>query len=185
MALAVAFGCAAIALEMASELSSHSANFHRRLLVLNSRIVRLRTEAADAERRLMAMRAEQLNRAQLNRVLSAPDAMVLRLAPKAGGNARGLVAISRKTGQAIIEVAGLSPMQGHGVMWWVLAQAPPAKAAELTTGADGREALAVKLPPRGVRVVGAIITLDSGKSSDKPDGPIILQGALPHPQVLS
>jgi len=186
MAVAIALGCAAIALDTVSELSSSSANFHRRLELLGSRMARLRTEAADAERELAAMRAERLARADVNRVLSAPDVMVFRLTPGPGSNARGLAAISRRAGGAIIEVAGLSAAAGHtGAMWWLMAQGPPAKAAEFNPDADGRLSLAIQMPPRGARIAGAIITLESGMSPDKPGGRIVLKGMLPRPRVLS
>jgi Anti-sigma-K factor rskA len=186
MAVAIALGCAAIALETTSELSSRSANFHRRLELLGSRMARLRTEAADAERELAAMRAERLARADVNRVLSAPDVMVLRLTPGAGSNARGLAMISRQAGGAIIEVAGLSAAAGHtAAIWWLMAQGPPAKAAEFNPGADGRLSLAIQMPPRGARIAGAIITLEPGKSPDKHRSRIMLKGMLPRPQVLS
>jgi len=180
MAVAIALGCIAIALETASELSSRSANFHHHLELLGSRMVQLRTEAADAERKLSAMRAERLSHANVNRVLSAPDVMVLRLTPGAGSDARGLAAISRQAGVAIIEVAGLGVGAGHtSVMWWLMAQGPPAKAAEFDPGANGRLSLVIQMPPRGARIAGAIITLEPTKSPEKPDGRIMLKGMLP------
>jgi anti-sigma-K factor RskA len=186
MAIAIALGCAAIALEMTSELSSRSANFHRRLELLSSRIARLHTEAADAERQLAVMRDERLARTRVNRVLSAPDVMVLRLTPGAGSNTHGLVAISRREGAAIIEISGLSATAGHtSVLWWLPAHGPPAKGAEFDPGADGRLSRAIQMPPRGAKIAGVIVTLGSGKSPGKPGGKILLKGVLPSPQVLS
>jgi hypothetical protein len=186
MAIAIALGCAAIALEMASELSSRSANFHRRLELLSSRIVRLHTEAANAERQLAAMNDERLARIRVNRVLSAPDVMVLRLTPGAGSKTHGLVAISRQEGDAIIEISGLSATAGHtSVLWWLLAHGPPAKGAELDPGADGWLSRAIQIPPRGTKIAGVIITLGSEKSPGKPGGRILLKSVLPRPQVLS
>jgi len=60
MAVAIALGCTAIALETASELSWLNASFHRRLGLLGSRIARLRSETANSERQLAEVRAEQL-----------------------------------------------------------------------------------------------------------------------------
>jgi hypothetical protein len=186
MAVAIALGCAAITLETLSELSARYSNFHHRLELIGSRISRLRSEAAEADRQLATMHAEQLARANVNRVLSAPDVTVLRLAPGAASSARGLVAISRQAGDAIIEVAGLRVAAGHtSVMWWLPAQAPPAKAAELDPGADGRLSLAIQMPPRGARIAGAIVTLETEKSPDKPNGRIMLRGVLAKPQVFS
>jgi anti-sigma-K factor RskA len=186
MAIAIALGCAAVALETSSELSARSAALYRRLELLGSRIARLRTEAADAKRDLAAMRAEHSARASVNRVLSAPDVIVLRLAPSAGNNAHGLTAISKQEGAAIIEVAGLSAMAGHtSVMWWLPTHGAPVKAAEFDPDADGRLSLAIQMPPRGARITGVIITLERGKSASKPGGKILLKGVLPRPQVLS
>jgi hypothetical protein len=186
MAIAIALGCVAIALETTSELSSRSANFYHRLELLSSRIARLRTEAADAEGQLAAMRAERLARIRVNRILSAPDAMVLRLTPGAGSNASGLIAISKQAGAAIIEIRGLSAPAGHtSILWWLLAHGPPAKGAELDPGADGRLSRAIQIPPRGAKIAGVIMTLEPEKSPGKPGGRILLRGMLPRPQVLS
>jgi Anti-sigma-K factor rskA, C-terminal len=186
MAIAIALGCAAIALEMTSELSSRSANFHRRLQLLSLRSVRLHTEAANAERQLAAMRDERLARIKVNSVLSAPDVVVLRLMPGTGSNIHGLIAISRQEGAAIIEISGLSATPGHtSVLWWLLAHGPPAKGAEFGPSADGRLSRAIQIPPRGTRIVGVIVTLGSEKSPSKPGGRILLRGVLPSPQVLS
>jgi hypothetical protein len=186
MAIAIAVGCAAIALEMASELSSRSVNFHRRLELLSSRIARLHTAAANAERQLATMRDEQLARTRVNRVLSAPDVIVLRLTPCAGSSTHGLVAISRQEGAAIIEISGLSATAGHtSVLWWLLTHGPPAKGAEFDPGADGRLSRAIQIPPRGAKIAGVIVTLGSEKSPGKAGGRILLKGVLPSPQVLS
>lgn len=184
MAVAIALGCAAVAIETAFDLSSRSASFHRRLELLGSRISRLRTQAADAERRLAAMRGERTTRANVDRVLSATDVVILRLTPGAGSNARGLLAISRQAGGAIIEIAGLPAAVGQTcAIWWLVAHGAPAKAAEFNPNADGRMSLAIELPPRGEMIAGAIVTLESGKPQSK--GGIMLKGVLPRPKVLS
>jgi hypothetical protein len=51
--------------------------------------------------------------------------------------------------------------------------------------ADGRVSFAIQLPPPGVAIAGAVITLKCEKSADKPRGKIILKGILPRRQVLS
>jgi hypothetical protein len=186
MAIAIALGCAAIALENGAELLSRSEVFRNRLELMGGRIVQLRSEAADAERQLSQLRAEQLARADVNRVLCSPDVLILRLTPGAGSNARGLVAISRQTRNAVLEVAGLSAAIGYTtVMWWLMAQGPPTKAAAFYAPANGRLSLTVRIPPTGARIAAAIITLEPDKSSDKPDGRIILKGVLPRPQILN
>jgi hypothetical protein len=185
MAVAIALGCAAVALETASELSSHSTFFHRRLELLHSRISELRTEADDAERHLAAMRAEQATRTKLDSLLSADDVVVLRLRPGPGSSARGIVAASRQVGSAIIEVAGL-PAGAHQtyVMWWLSSQGSPRKAGELSPNADGRLSLAVQMPPRSAKIAGVIVTLEAGKAVARPYGKRMLKGELPTPEIL-
>jgi hypothetical protein len=180
MAIAIALGCAAVALETAFDLSSRSAVFHRRLELLNSRISRLRSQATDSERQLAALSAER----NINRVLSATDVVVLRLTPGVESNARGLLAISRQAGGAIIEVAGMRAAADQTyAIWWLLVQAPPARAAEFNPDAEGRRSLIVPLPPPGSTVAGVIVTLVSGKPP--PKGRIVLKVMLPTPKVLS
>jgi len=186
MAIAIALGCGAITLEIASELSSRSANFHHRLELLSSRIALLRAEAAEAERQLAATRAGRLTHTKANRVLSAPDMMVLRLTPGIAGNsAHGIIAISKQEGAAIIEISGLSAIDGKiNVLWWLSARGPPIKGAEFDLGADGRLSRAIPMPPRGVKVAGVSITLEPLKPAGRPGGRVLLKGILPRPEVL-
>lgn len=187
MAIAIAFGCAAITLEIASELSSRRANFHHRLELLSSRIAHLRIEAAEAERQLAATRAGRLPRTKTNRVLSAPDMTVLRLTPGVAANsAHGLIAISKQEGAAIVEISGLPATAGKiNVLWWLVAHGPPIKGAEFEPDADGRLSRAIQMPPRGVKINGVSITLEPGKPAGKPGGRVLLKGFLPRPEVLS
>jgi hypothetical protein len=186
MALAVALGCAAVALEMASELSSRRTRFNRRVEVLRSRMSGLHTDVADAERQVAALRAEQHAGADVNRILAAKDLMVLDLRSGTQSRARGLVAISRKAGGAIIEVAGLPAAAGQTcVVWWLLAQGPPTKAAEFLPDITGRRSLSIEMPPRSARIAGAMITLEPKKPASPPGETIVLKGVLPSPQVLN
>ncbi len=187
MAVAIALGCAMIVLETASELSWRSTNFHHRLNLLGSRVSRMRAQIVNAERQLSTLRAERAARANINRILSAPDVMLLRLAPgAASGTPRGIVAISREAGDAILEVAGLPAAADHAyVMWWLPVQGAPAKAAEFHPGADERVSVVAQMPPRGARIAGAMITLEPGKSPAKPNGAVMLKGTLPKAQTLS
>jgi hypothetical protein len=67
MAVAIALGCAAIAFETPSGLSSRNATLQRRLEVQGARIVHLRVEAASAQRQLAMMSAQLLGRVSVNR----------------------------------------------------------------------------------------------------------------------
>jgi Anti-sigma-K factor rskA len=185
MAVAIALGCAAVASEIASELSSRTTFFHHRLQLLRSRISELRSEANDAERHLAAMHAEPAAGADTTRVLSAADVVVLRLRPSPASKAAGMAAISRRVGGAIIEISGLPAIVGQTyVAWWLLARGAPSKAAIFTPRADGSLSRAIEMPPPGASVAGAIVTLESQNAARQPDGKIILKGELPRPQVL-
>ena len=113
--------------------------------------------------------------------------MLLRLAPHPGAtNPRGLVAISKEAGSAMLEVAGLPAAADHAyVMWWLPLQGEPAKAAQFASGADEHVSVMAQMPPRGTRIMGVMITLEAGKSLDKPVGAVMLKGELPKPRPLS
>jgi hypothetical protein len=187
MALAIALGCAVVVIETASELSSSSSRYHRRLSLLGSRVSRMQTEIANAEQQLSAMRAEQAARTSMNRILSAPDAMLLRLGSNPhAATPHGLVAVSKKAGNAMLEVVGLpSAADGAYVMWWLPSQGRPVKAVQFQPGADQRVSVIAEMPPRGARIAGVIITREAGKSTDKPVGVVMLEGELPRPRPLS
>ncbi|MBV8772650.1 MAG: anti-sigma factor [Deltaproteobacteria bacterium] len=182
MALALAMGCAAVAIEMASELSSRTSFFHHRLELLRRQLFDLRADPDDAGRNLAATRAG-LAGLDLNRVLSATDVVVLRLRPSAGSKAHGMAAISKQLSAAIIEIADLPTASGQTyALWWLPAQGAPRKAAILSPDAEGRLSLAIQIPPKGASVAGAIVTLQPGKAAaDRPDGEVMLRGELPRP----
>lgn len=178
MAMAFAVACAAIALETAFELSSRSASFHRRLESLSARVVRLRTEKADAQRQFAAMRFEPQIAENICRVLTAADVVLLRLTDGAA-SARGLLALSSEEGSAIAVLSGLAATAGQTyLMWWLPAKGPPVKAARLKPDANGRVLIAVRLPRTGYRIAGALVTLESAKL--KHAGEIVLKAALPN-----
>jgi hypothetical protein len=140
----------------------------------------LRTEAADAHRRLAAIGSERNAYASVNRVLSAADVLVVRLGPGSASKASGLVAISREAGSAIVEIAGLPAPAGQTcVLWWITTRQLPIKAAEFSPDTDGRVSLAVAIPPKRAGITGAIVTLESSKPVDQPRGRVMLRGVWP------
>jgi anti-sigma-K factor RskA len=186
MAVALALGCAAVALEVAAELSASSTTYHHRLNLLGSRVSQMRAHIASIERQLSAARAENVTRTRMNHILSAPDAMILRLAPAGGSTARGLVAISRATSAAVLEVAGLpQPSEGSYVMWWMPIQGKPSKATEFRPDGEQRASIVAQLPPRGTKVAGIMVTMEGGKTIDQPAGPAILKGEFARPGAVS
>jgi hypothetical protein len=169
MAIAIALGSLAVALEIASELSSRSTFFHHRMESIRSRIA--------------SLRAEQSASANISRVLSASDVVLLRLIPTAGSKAHGLIALSREAGGAFIEVGGLSIPAGHKCeLWWLSVRGDAIRAIESDPEPDGHLSLAVPMPPGGTKIAGAIITLEPGKVATLPKGKVLLRGALLSPR---
>jgi hypothetical protein len=159
MAIAIAFGWAAVASEIASNLSSHNRFLYHRIESLRAQISELRIEAVDAERRLATMRTELATGAEVN---------------------------SKQAGTAIIELAGLPARTDKTcTIWWLLAEGAPLRAAELRPGPDGRLSSAIPMPTRAIRIAGAIITLEPGKPANQPKGRLVLRGVMPNPLVLS
>jgi Anti-sigma-K factor rskA len=183
MGLAFALGCAAIALEITAELSHRSAIYRLHIESMGSRIAQLRKDLAEVRRQNAAMSAVKLANAEVNRILSAPDAALLRWPSNSSVNGHGLVAASRKAGGALIEVAGLSAAPGGSiVVWWLVHRGGAIKAAALNPSPDGRESLFIKMPERNTRLAGVMITLENKKSLDKPEGRVILKGVLSKPR---
>ncbi len=180
MALALALGCAAVALETASELSVRSTAFYHRLQFLRSRIAQLRTQAANAERYLAALRAERAARADVNQVLSADDAIVIPLKLDRTGDSSGMVVISRKAGNAIVEIAGLPPPAAGAtyVLWWLPARGQPIKVGDVTPRRDGRLSLTVPISPGTPHIAGADITLEPRKA-DLRSSKRVVEGKVP------
>ena len=183
MAIAIALGCGAVTAELASELSSQTVLVRHRMQSIRARISQLRTEAAAAQQQLANERTVGEN---LNRVLSAGDVILLPLIPQNGSSAHGTVAISRRAGGSIVEIAGLHTIHGQScIMWWLPAHGAVSEAAVLRPDAEGRASLSVRMPPQGVRITGAIVTMEPGQSSGQGTGKTLLKGALTGPRILS
>lgn len=146
----------------------------------------MRVQVSNEERQLVAMRAERAARESINRVLSAPDATLIRLVPaQPVGSTSGLVAISKKAGKAVLEVAGLPPVKGRNyVMWWMPSRGAPAKAVSFQTSPDERASVVLSMPPRGATINGATVTLEAENAAAQPTGEALLKGAIAKPRVL-
>src|SRR6266851_2932328 len=81
MAFAAAIACAIVAVESSFELFRRADHYNHRLTYLASRVRQMRGEIASADRELASMRVEVAARDDLARVLAAPDAQLIKLAP--------------------------------------------------------------------------------------------------------
>ena len=179
MAFAAAIACAIIAVESSFELSRRSDHYNHRLTYLASRVRQMRGEIASADRELASMRVEVAARDDLARVLAAPDAQLIKLAPPdRASSASGLVAISKKLDHAVLQVSGLpQPPRGSGYHLWLRAEkGEPLDAAEFQVDAQGGTIVTAQLPPREASVAASEVTVEPATGSSKPTGAIQLQG---------
>ncbi len=179
MASAAAIACAIIAVESSFELFRRSDHYNHRLTYLASRVRQMRGEIASADLELASMRAEVAARDDLARVLAAPDAQLIKLAPPdRASSATGLVAISKKLDRAVLQVSGLpQPPRGSGYYLWLLVEnGEPFDAAQFQTDAQGEAIVATQLSPHEAFVAASEVTVEPATGSSKPTGSIQLQG---------
>jgi hypothetical protein len=179
MAFAAAIACAIVAVESSFELFRRSDHYNHRLTYLTSRVRQMRGEIASADRELASMRVEVAARDDLARVLAAPDAQLIKLAPPdRASSASGLVAISKKLDHAVLQVSGLpQPPRGSGYHLWLLVEkGEPFDAAQFQTDAQGEAVVAAQLPPRQGSVAASEVTVEPATGSSKPAGAIQLKG---------
>ena len=83
-------------------------------------------------------------------------------------------------GGAVLSARGLaSPPEGQVYdAWWMLKDAPPAKAAEFR-GVDGSASEYLDPPPQGSMPVSLAITMEPSEGGIAPSGPVKLQGKAP------
>jgi hypothetical protein len=114
-------------------------------------------------------------------ILNAPDRKTIQLAgPSPGGLATGTLSISEKMDGAVLSAHGLPSPPGVWVYdaWWMLKNAPPAKAAELAKGADGNINAYLDPAPRGSVLISVSITLEPSRYTGSPTGLLKLWGMV-------
>ncbi len=182
MALAIALGSAIVTAEFSTQLLQRTRHFHRRLNQLSSKLSAMRGEIASADREIAGMRVTVEIDDALRRILAAPDARLIRLAPPGQASPRtGVIAFSPALHRAAVEIAGLpTPAVGSLYsLWWIRGKhGAPLMAARFGLGTAGKAALMIALPAGESTIEGAIITTDSHTPTAQPDDPIVLQGAV-------
>jgi len=151
-----------------------------KLAYLQNRFNTLEQEAKQSEARIDALSKVLSERVRLEQILDAPDLQVTRLIPLGPApQARGLVVVSKASGNAVVRVNGLEPAPEGKIyeLWWITKQKGPERAGIFTTGSD-REAIAkVDAPPAGERVMASAITLEPAGGVAKPSGTMYLKGS--------
>src|SRR5579862_820186 len=151
-----------------------------KLAYLQNRFNTLEQEAKQSEAKIDALSKVLSDRVRLEQVLDAPDLQVTRLTPLGPApQARGLVAVSKASGAAVVRVNGLDPAPDGKIyeLWWITKQKGPERAGIFTTDSD-KEAIAnVDPPPAGEHVLVSAITLEPAGGTAKPTGVMYLKGS--------
>jgi hypothetical protein len=187
MAIALALASAMVALEMSSELLQRSSYYHHRLLRLTGHIHEMRGQIDTADRQIADMRDDVAERQDLPLILAASDVRLFRLNPPAGGVGKGFVAMSRKVGNAVIEVTDLPQLNAEQnyTLWWISARHAPSRAVDFRIAADGHATAAAKLPSPEEQVTAALVTVETAGDRPTPGGSIKLRGVASKPVAKS
>jgi len=185
MAIALAIAAAIITIDLSHELVERMAHYHSRIASLNRRVDTLRREAKADEKRLADAREEikerklMESRDRINAITLAPDRKTLKLAsPIAADSAGATVIISAKMNGGVLTAHGLpAPPDGQVYdAWWMLKDAPPAKAAEFRSAGDGSASEYLDPPPQASTPTSLAITLEPSEGGMAPSGPMKLVG---------
>jgi hypothetical protein len=187
MAIALALASAMVALEMSSELLQRSSYYRHRLLRLTGHIHEMRGQIDTADRQIADMRDEVAARQDLPLILAASDVRLFPLNPPTGGEGKGFVAMSRKVGNAVIEVTDLPQlkMEQNYTLWWTFTRRAPSRAVDFRVAADGHATAAAKMPSPGGEVTAALVTVETDVEHPTPGGAIKLRGVASKPVAKS
>ncbi len=188
MLAALAIAAAIVAVDLSHQLVERISNYHSRIANLNRKMDLLKEKAVEDEKRLAAARAEINERKlmesqdRVKAILIARDRRMMKLTPPAPHEPiSGTVTMSEKMGGAVLSATALPALRAGQVYdaWWMLRDAPPAKAAEFRSAIDGNTIEYLDLPPQGATPVSLSITVEPSEGGIAPGGPVKLQGKVP------
>jgi hypothetical protein len=188
MAVALALAASIVTVDLSHELAERIGHYRSRIASLNRSVDTLRREKSADEKRLAAARAEIKEREllesrdRIKAISLAPDRKSIKLvAPSAADGVSAMVTISAKMGGGVLNARGLAaPAEGQVYdAWWMLKDAPPAKAAEFRSAADGSASEYLDPPPQGATPTSLDITLEPSEGGIAPSGPVKLSGQAP------
>ncbi len=187
MAVALAIAAGIVAVDISHELVHRVSNYRSKIASLNKRVDRLKQKAVEDEKRLADARAEikerklLQSRDRMKAILLAPDRKLMKLLPPSRGEtAAATVTISAKMGGGVLSAHSLpAPPEGQVYdAWWMLKDAPPSKAAEFRSGADGSASEYLDPPPQGSVPLELTVTLEPSEGGIAPSGSVKLQGKV-------
>jgi hypothetical protein len=187
MAVALAIGAGIITIDLSAELVSRITSYRSRIVSLSKKVDRLKRQTVADEKRLADAREEikqrklMESRDRMKAILIAPDRKTIKLEPNHGELAAATVTISAKMGGAVLSARGLaSPPEGQVYdAWWMLKNAPPAKAAEFRSGLDRSVSEYLDPPPQDPGPLSLSITMEPSAGGIAPSGPVKLLGKVP------
>ncbi|MFZ1119821.1 MAG: anti-sigma factor, partial [Candidatus Binataceae bacterium] len=173
-------GMAIYAGQIRDRLRRANENHQQEIAAMDSRIASMRAELTRARVEVGTLQRVLGDRIRLEKVLSAPDLRLTRLAPLAPAPGAGaIVAVSATNKAAVFQAAGLpaTPPGKTYELWWITKEHGPV-AAGLFQAEDGRPVVApVSLPPPGEHVLLSAVTLEPAGGVSKPTGAMYLKGA--------
>jgi hypothetical protein len=188
MAVALALAAGIVAIDLSHELVERITHYRSRIASLNRSVDTLKREKVADEKRLADAREEirerelMASRDRIKAIMLAPDRRSIKLiAATPEVLATGTVTISAKMGGAVLNARGLpAPPDGEVYdAWWMLKDAPPAKAAEFRSALDGSANEYLDPPPQGSTATALSITLEPSQGGIAPSGPVKLSGKTP------
>jgi hypothetical protein len=188
MAAALALAAGIIAVDLSHELIERIGHYRSRIASLNRSVDTLKRERVADEKRLADAREEIKEREltaardRIKAITLAPDRKTIKLAAATPEVlASGIVTISAKMGGAVLNARGLPEPPDRGVYdaWWMLKDAPPAKAAEFRSALDGTANEYLDAPPRGSTPLTFSITLEPSQGVIAPSPAVKLSGKAP------
>jgi anti-sigma-K factor RskA len=154
---------------------------HRQLIArMDSRLSDMRAELVRERGEVGALQRVLGARLRLDRVLSAPDLRLTRLAPLTPAPGAGaIVAVSATNKAAVFQATGLpaTPPGKTYELWWITKEHGPV-AAGLFQAEEGHPVVApVAPPPAGEHLLLSAVTLEPAGGVSKPSGAMYLKGA--------
>jgi anti-sigma-K factor RskA len=168
--------------QISDRLRRANEEHQQQLAAMNSRVAQLRAELERTRAEVGTLQRVLDDRIRLEKVLSAPDLRLTRLAPLAPApGAHAIVAVSGTNKAAVFQAAGLpaTPAGKTYELWWITKEHGPV-AAGVFQAEDGHPVVApVALPPPGEHVLLSAVTLEPAGGVSKPTGAMYLKGAGP------
>jgi anti-sigma-K factor RskA len=161
------------------QLHRSSQEHRQELAVIYSRLSSMRAQVIGARVEVSALQQVLGDRMRLQKVLSAPDLLLIRLRPLPPAPAAGaIVAVSAFNKSAVFQATGLpaTPQGKTYELWWITKEHGPVAAGLFHVEDDHPIVAQVSVPPVGEHVLVSAVTLEPAGGVSKPTGAMYLKG---------